>query len=230
MWLSPQKKRASVVYPFQHLSSLLTVLYSLSLVEQLIAPGGLLQQVSVPSDLLNAPDSLSVQGLQGCTCLRISVLEINSSPFPTLPGLPSGGWLFLCIPDKLCCILGHHCHKRKEAGEKFLCFSTQSARRREGSKFSSVHSVMSDSLWPHGLQHSRLPCPSPTPGAYSNSCPLSRWCHATISSSVPFSSCLQSFPASESFQMSQFFPLGGQSTVSSIPHQFFQWIFRTDLL
>ena len=89
--ISTKKKRASVVYPFQHLSSLLTVLYSLSLIEQLIAPGGLLQQVSVPSDLLNAPDSLSVQGLQGCTCLRISVLEINSSPFPTLPGLPSGG-------------------------------------------------------------------------------------------------------------------------------------------
>ena len=71
---------------------------------------------------------------------------------------------------------------------------------------------MSDSLWPHGLQHTRLPCPSPTPGAYSNSCPLSRWCHPTISSSViPFSSRLQSFLASGSFQMSQFFPSGGQS-------------------
>ena len=77
-------------------------------------------------------------------------------------------------------------------------------------KFS--HSVMSDSLQPHGLQHTRLSCPSPIPGAYSNSGPLSRWCHATISSSViPFSSCLQSFPASESFQMSQFFASGGQS-------------------
>ena len=62
---------------------------------------------------------------------------------------------------------------------------------------------MSDSLWPHGLQYVRLPCPSPTPGAFSNSCPLSQWCHSTISSSVvPFSSCLQSFPASGSFQMS----------------------------
>ena len=68
------------------------------------------------------------------------------------------------------------------------------------------HSVMSNSLWPHGLQHTRPPCPSPTPGVYSNSCPLSRWCHPTISSSVfPFSSCLQSFPASGSFPMSQFF-------------------------
>ena len=73
-------------------------------------------------------------------------------------------------------------------------------------------SVMSDSLWPHGLRHARLPCPSPTPGAYSNLCPLSRWCHPTISSSViPFSSCLQSFPAAGSFPMSQFFASGGQS-------------------
>ena len=71
---------------------------------------------------------------------------------------------------------------------------------------------MSDSLWPHGLQHTRPPCPSPTPGAYSNSCPSSRWCHPTISSSVvPFSSCLQSFPASGSFQVSPFFTSGGQS-------------------
>ena len=72
--------------------------------------------------------------------------------------------------------------------------------------------VVSDSLWPHGLQHTRLPCPSLTPRACSNSWPLSRWCHPTISSSVvPFSSCLQSFPASGSFQMSYFFPSGGQS-------------------
>ena len=68
-------------------------------------------------------------------------------------------------------------------------------------------SVVSDSLQPHGLQNARSPCPSPTPGVYPNSCPLSRWCHPAISSSVvPFSSCLQSFPASGSFPMSQFFP------------------------
>ena len=74
------------------------------------------------------------------------------------------------------------------------------------------HSVMSDSLWCYGLQYTRLPCPSPTPGAYSNSCPSCQWCHPTISSSViPFSSCLPSFPASGSFQMSQFFTSGGQS-------------------
>ena len=71
---------------------------------------------------------------------------------------------------------------------------------------------MSDSLWPHGLQHARLPCPSITPRACSNSCPSSQWYHPTISSSViPFSSYLQSFPASGSFPMSQFFPPGGQS-------------------
>ena len=70
-------------------------------------------------------------------------------------------------------------------------------------------SVVSDSLQPHGLQHIRLPCPSPTPGVYSNSCPLSQWCHPTIFFSVvPFSSCLQSFPASGSFH---FFASGGQS-------------------
>ena len=67
-------------------------------------------------------------------------------------------------------------------------------------------------LWPHGLQHARFPCPSPTPGACSNSCPSSRWCHPSNSSSViPFSSCPQSFPASRSFLMSQFFTTGGQS-------------------
>ena len=81
--------------------------------------------------------------------------------------------------------------------------------------FSSVQfscSVMSDSLWPHGLQHTRPPCPSPTPGVHSNSCPSSRWCHPTISSSVlPFSSHLECFPASGSFPMSQFFASGGQT-------------------
>ena len=79
-------------------------------------------------------------------------------------------------------------------------------------QFSSVQSLSCVWLWPHGLQHARPPCPSPTPEAYSNSCPLSQWCHPTISSSViPFSSCLHSFPASGSFPVSQFFASGGQS-------------------
>ena len=78
------------------------------------------------------------------------------------------------------------------------------------------HSVMSDSLRPHGVQHTRLLCPSPTPGACSNSHPSCQWCHPTISSSViPFSSCLQSFPASGCFQMSQLFTSGGQSIGAS---------------
>ena len=78
------------------------------------------------------------------------------------------------------------------------------------------HLVVSNSLQPHEPQHTRPPCPSPTPGVYPNPCPLSQWCHLTISSSViPFSSCLQSFPASGSFPMSQVFASGGQSIVVS---------------
>ena len=78
-------------------------------------------------------------------------------------------------------------------------------------------SVMTNSLWPHGLQHARLPYPSPSTEACSNSCPSSWWCHPTISSSViPFSSQFQSFPASGSFQMSQFFTSGGQSIGASV--------------
>ena len=78
------------------------------------------------------------------------------------------------------------------------------------------HSVVSDSLWPHESQHARPPCPSPTPGVYSNSCPSGQWCHPAISSSVsPFSSCPQSLPASGSFPMSQLFAWGGQNTVVS---------------
>ena len=92
-----------------------------------------------------------------------------------------------------------------------------------------LHSVLSSYLRSHGLQLARPPCPSPTPGVYSNSCPLSWWCHPTVSCSViPFSSCLQYFPASGSFQMSQFFTSGGQTF--KLQHQLFQWIFRTDFL
>ena len=97
---------------------------------------------------------------------------------------------------------------------------TQSSEARDNmqrtdSELGSVqfsHSVVSDSLPPHEPQHARPPCPSPTPGVHPNSCPLNRWCHPAISSSViPSSSCPQSFPASGSFQMSHPFSLGGQS-------------------
>ena len=95
------------------------------------------------------------------------------------------------------------------------CIKKQRHHFADKDQFSSVQfssSVMFDCLWPHGLQHARLPCPSPTPRACSNSCASSWWCHLTISSSVsPFSSHLQSFPASASFPVSQFFPSGGQS-------------------
>ena len=88
-------------------------------------------------------------------------------------------------------------------------------------------SVMSNSLRPHGLQHARLPCPSPSPRACSNSRPFSQWCHPAISPSVaPFSSCLQSFPASGSFPMSQFFASGAQSTGASasvLPRNIQRW-------
>ena len=99
-------------------------------------------------------------------------------------------------------------------------------------QFSSVqfsHSVMSDSFWPHEPQHARPPCPSPTPGVHPNPCPLSRWCHPTITSSVVlFSSCPQSFPASQSFPMNQLFAWGGQSigvlaSVSVLPMNTQDW-------
>ena len=98
--------------------------------------------------------------------------------------------------------------------------------------FSSVQfscSVVSDSLWPHELQHTRPPCPSPAPGVYSDSCPLSQWCHPIITSSlIPFFSCLQSFPASESLQMSQLFASGGRRTglsasISVLPMNIQDW-------
>ena len=101
---------------------------------------------------------------------------------------------------------------------------------RTSAQFS--HSVVSNSLRSHGLQHSRPPCPSPTPGVHPNSCPLSQWCHPTISSSViPFSSCLQSCSASGSFQMS----LSSSHQVAKVlvfqlQYQFFQWTFRIDFL
>ena len=124
-----------------------------------------------------------------------------------------------------------------------LCFCLLRALEPE-LEFESVASVqfsrlvVSDSLQPHGLQHASLPCPSPTPRACLNSCPSSRWCHPTISSSVvPFSSCLLSFPASGSFSMSQFFTSGGQSigvsaSASVLPMNIKDWfpLGRTGLI
>ena len=102
----------------------------------------------------------------------------------------------------LCCV---NSHVHGQTGD-YLPWKS----RVSSVQFSS--SVVSDSLGPHESQHARLPCPPPTPRVYPNSCPLSWWCHPTISSSVvPFSLHLQSFPASESFQMSQLFATGGQS-------------------
>ena len=93
------------------------------------------------------------------------------------------------------------------------------------------HSVVSNSLRPHGLQNARLPCPSPTPGVHSNSCPLSQWCHPTISSSViPFSSRLQSFPASGTFQSVSSSHQVAKVLELQLQHHYFQWIFRTDFL
>ena len=118
------------------------------------------------------------------------------------------------------------------AGEKRACKGSQELHFHMNIRLTSVqfsHSVMSDSLQPRKPQHARPPCQSPTPGLHPNPCPLSRWCHPTILSSVvPFSSCPQSFPASGSFQMSQLFASGGQNTrvsalASFLPKKFQGW-------
>ena len=111
----------------------------------------------------------------------------------------------------------HHINKLKDKTHMIISIDAEKPLWKLSTHlwFSSVqfsHSAVSDSLWLHGLQHARPPCPSPTPRVYSNSHPLSQWCHPTIScSAVPFSSYLQSFPVSGSFQMSQLFASSGQS-------------------
>ena len=108
-------------------------------------------------------------------------------------------------------------------------FSNESTLHIFSIKFS--HSVMSDSLWPYEPQHARPPCPSPTSGVHPNPCPSSRWCHLTISSSVvPFSSCLQSFPASGSFQWVSSLHQVAKVLEFQLQHQSFQWTPRIDLL
>ena len=112
------------------------------------------------------------------------------------------------------CDCSHELKRCLFLGRKAMT-TVESILKSKDITFGSVQSscsVMPDYLRPHGLQHARPPCPSLTPGSYSHSCPLSWWCHPTISSSViPFSSCLQSFPVSGSFPVSQFLPSGGQS-------------------
>ena len=129
----------------------------------------------------------------------------------------------------------HDSCPRKKTLKFLKTFSKAFCRQSEGEvcfslvQFSHWGSAVSDFLWPHVLQHSSLPCPSPTPGACSNSCPSRWWCHPTILSSViPISSCLQSFPASGSFPVSQFFPSGGQrigvsASVSVLPVNIQDW-------
>ena len=150
-----------------------------------------------------------------------------------------GGTDFCHLPEPQG--LGQGCHRLECAlGDGYMCVRSRceetqkehwlpgSSCLEEGVVVQSLSRVRL--FWPHGLQHARLPCPSPSPRVCSNSCPLSRWCHPTISSSVtPFSSCPQSFPASGSFSVSRIFTSAGQS-MPQLQHQSFQWIFRVDFL
>ena len=127
-------------------------------------------------------------------------------------------WLMYNV-DTQCTVYGERRPKdRENFSLNFPCLAIKYKFYFTSVQFSSVTQLCL-TLWPHGLQHARPPCPLPTSGVYSNSCPLSWWFYSAISSSViPFSSCLQSFPASGSFQISQFFASGGQSIgVSASP-------------
>jgi len=112
------------------------------------------------------------------------------------------------------CICEPHLLDHLSVNEHLVCFQVMAIINSAALNVVEFScSVMSDSLRPQGLQHARPPCPSATPRTCSHSCPLSRWCHPTISfSHIPFSSCLQSFPASGSFPKSQLFASGGQTT------------------
>ena len=154
-------------------------------------------------------------------------MPITSNSRPTWPTL--WGWCWIMVPfpnssNPICVPL--HTSKVGKYNKRTNYISSIPGNS-VSVQFS--HSVMSNSLQPHGLQHTRLPCSSPTPGACSNSCPLSWRCHPTISfSAIPFSSCLQSFPASGCFPMSWLFTTGGQSIGASA--QSFQWVFSADFL
>ena len=119
--------------------------------------------------------------------------------------------MYWCVCSNIKLVIGKHLFTWYELRLSLECLFLNGIARFCISQFSC--SVVSDSLWPHELQHARPPCPSPTPGVHSNSRPSSQWCHPAISSSViHFSSCPQSLPASGSFPMIQLFAWGGQST------------------
>ena len=149
----------------------------------------------------------------GCLCVYWNLYQVNQN---SLFSLRSG--MELCVVQIIyssCCKIQHHLSTCSSVHGHQDCFQSGAVITKVALKI-LIHqfscSVVSDSLRPHESQHTRPPCPSPTPGVYPNSCPLSRWCHLTISSSVvPFSSCLQSFPTSGSFQMSQLFASCGQN-------------------
>ena len=152
----------------------------------------------------------SFSSLHFCYCMHVSFLSFRA-------GIKSCSSIYL---QKQAWRMTQHRHLIHVCGIDLNYWMQSNGRMgfmsfRFRIQFSSVqfsHSVMSDSLQPHESQHARPPCPSSNPGVHSNSCPSSRWCHPAISSSViPFSSCLQSLPASESFPMSQLFAWGGQS-------------------
>ena len=182
------------------------------------------------SDLLHSVwqslcPSMSLQMTQFHFFLWPLILHINVHMYPIF-------FICSCVDEHLCCF-----HVLKVA-------SFSDSREKIGDRLCEVsvglvqfnRSVVSDTLRPHEPQHTRPPCPSPTPGVHPDPCPLCWWCHPTISSSVvPFSSSSQSFPASGSFQMSQLSPSGDQCIGVSLHHQFLQWTpglipFRMDLL
>ena len=155
--------------------------------------------------LTSAQGSLYPLGEEAVSCVVPGTwIHSKSLSWPALRGFWAVKWAPTCFPKP-----------KMVSGRNFTLRS-----------FHFGCSVMSESLQPHGLQNTRPPCPSPTPRAYSNSCPSSWWCHPTISSSViPLPSCLQSFPASGYFQMSQFFASGGQNIGVSASTWSFRWIF-----
>ena len=143
----------------------------------------------------------SQRSIKIITCLKVSVtLEVQENRLNLFCLSPLPPWLYLILAN---------------AFSAYILLPAFSSSQGSYSILHSVQfscSVVSSSLWPHELKHTRPPCPLPTARVYSNPCPLSRWCHPTISSSViPFSSCLQSFPTSGSLPMSQFFASGGLS-------------------